>query len=115
MNDCPLTRCMQLLSGAWAAHVVWYLSEEPRRFGELRRDIRGISARLLSQRLRELEAKQVVAREVMPTKPPSVEYSLTDLGRKLVPVVAVIAEVGEKLGREDTKPRARRGNTVHRV
>lgn len=114
MKECPLNRCMQLLSGAWATHVIWYLSEEPRRFGELRRDIRGISARLLSQRLRELEAKHVVTRQVMPTKPPSVEYALSPLGRKLVPAVAAIADVGEQLGREATKPRVRRGNTVHR-
>ncbi len=115
ISECPLSHCMALLSGAWAAHVVWYLSGESRRFGELRRDIPAISARILSQRLRELEAKHVVLRAVMPTTPPSVEYSLTDLGRKLVPAVAAIAEVGEQLGRDAPRPRARRGNTVRRA
>jgi DNA-binding HxlR family transcriptional regulator len=74
-----------------------------------------ISARVLSQRLRELEAKKVVSRAVIPTTPPSVEYALTDLGLRLVPAVAAIAGVGEKLGQDPPKPPARRGNTVRRV
>lgn len=115
MTECPLSRCMDLLAGAWATHVIWYLSEEPRRFGELRRDIPAISARVLSQRLRELEAKAVISRAVVPTTPPSVEYALTSLGKRLVPAVAAIAEVGEKLGRNPVKPPARRGNTVRRA
>lgn len=111
-QECPLNRCMQLISGAWAPHVVWYLSAQPRRFGELRVDIPVVSARVLSQRLRELEAKGVVLRTVMPTTPPSVEYTLTDLGRLLVPALAAIAEVGTKLGSAKTRPRMRRGHTV---
>jgi DNA-binding HxlR family transcriptional regulator len=94
---CPLNRCMELISGAWAAHVLWFLSAQPRRFSELRRDIPAISARVLSQRLRELEAKGVVTRTVVPTSPPSVEYALTELGRELYPVIAAIAAVGRKL------------------
>src|SRR4051812_45944635 len=94
---CPVTECMALLSGAWATNVIWYLSVQPRRFGELRVDIPQISARVLSARLRELEAKGVVIRRVMPTSPPSVEYELSDLGRELVPVIRAIVEVGTKL------------------
>jgi DNA-binding HxlR family transcriptional regulator len=88
---------MSLLRGAWATNVIWYLSAQPRRFGELRMDIPQISARVLSARLRELEAKGVVDRRVMPTSPPSVEYDLTELGRELVPVIRAIVEVGTKL------------------
>lgn len=109
---CPLTRCMALLSGAWAPHIVWSLSVEPRRFGELRRDIAAISARVLSQRLRELEAKGIVVRTVLATKPPSVEYALTDLGRMLLPVVSAIADVGLRLAEAAPRPRTRRGNTA---
>lgn len=94
---CPLSECMQLLRGAWAPNVIWYLSQQPRRFGELRVDIPRISARVLSARLRELEAKGVVLRRVMPTSPPSAEYELTDLGRELVPALTAIVEVGRKL------------------
>jgi DNA-binding HxlR family transcriptional regulator len=94
---CPLTECMKLLRGAWAPNVIWYLSAQPRRFGELRIDIPPISARVLSARLRELEAKGVITRHVVPTSPPSVEYALTDLGRELVPALAAIVAVGHKL------------------
>lgn len=94
---CPVTTCMTLLSGAWAPNVIWYLSAQPRRFGELRIDIPRISARVLSARLRELEDKGVVSRRVMPTSPPSVEYELTELGRELLPAIQAIISVGAKL------------------
>ena len=94
---CPVTTCMTLLSGAWAPNVIWYLSAQPRRFGELRIDIPRISARVLSARLRELEEKGVVSRRVMPTSPPSVEYELTELGRELLPAIQAIISVGVKL------------------
>ena len=79
--------CMALLGGAWTTNVVWQLSGGPRRFGELMRDIPGISPKMLTARLRELEDKGVVEREVVPTSPPSVEYSLSELGHELVPVI----------------------------
>jgi DNA-binding HxlR family transcriptional regulator len=94
---CPLSECMRLLRGAWAPNVIWYLSGEPRRFGELRVDIPQISARVLSARLRELEALGVITRTVVATSPPSAEYGLTELGRELVPALAAIVEVGRKL------------------
>lgn len=94
---CPLTECMALLGGAWTPNVVWYLGAGPRRFGELRADIPAISAKVLSACLRRLLEKGVVARSVMPTSPPSVEYSLTPLGAELVPAIKAIVEVGEKL------------------
>src|SRR6185436_6113192 len=94
---CPLTECMSLLGGAWTPNVIWYLSENERRFSELRRDIPAISAKVLSARLRELEEKSVITRQVMPTSPPSVEYALTDLGRELVPAIRAIMSVGVKL------------------
>ena len=94
---CPLTECMTLLGGAWTPNVIWYLSENRRRFGELRRDIPRISAKVLSARLRELEEKGVVTRSVVPTSPPSVEYALTELGRELIPAINAIVGVGLKL------------------
>jgi DNA-binding HxlR family transcriptional regulator len=99
MPACPLTECMALLGGAWTPNVIWYLSGEPRRFSELRSDIPLISAKVLSGRLHELEDKGVVTRKVMPTSPPSVEYSLTTLGRELVPAIQAIVDVGHRLKR----------------
>jgi DNA-binding HxlR family transcriptional regulator len=89
--------CMKLLGGAWTPNVVWFLSACPRRFGELRADIPRISAKTLSARLRALESKGVVTRNVVASSPPSVEYALTDLGRELIPVINAIVKVGEKL------------------
>jgi DNA-binding HxlR family transcriptional regulator len=95
---------MNLLSGAWAVKVIWSLSGGPRRFGELRVDIPRISAKVLSARLRELEAKGVMERRVMPTTPPSVEYALTDLGAELIPAINAIVAVGKKLrGMQETR------------
>jgi DNA-binding HxlR family transcriptional regulator len=94
---CPLTECMALLGGAWTPNVIWYLSDGQRRFSELRRDIPSVSAKMLSARLRQLEDKGVIARRVMPTSPPSVEYSLTVLGRELIPAINAIVGVGLRL------------------
>ena len=103
---CPLTTCMKLLGGAWTPNVVWFLTACPRRFGELRADIPRISAKTLSARLRALESKGVVTRNVVASSPPSVEYALTDLGRELIPVINAIVKVGEKL-KEDAAHESR--------
>jgi DNA-binding HxlR family transcriptional regulator len=95
--ECPLTECMALLGGAWTPNVVWYLREGPRRFNELRGDVAGISAKVLSQRLQRLTADGIVDRTVMPTSPPTVEYELTELGRELLPAVDAIVAVGRRL------------------
>ncbi|HXF79485.1 MAG TPA: helix-turn-helix domain-containing protein [Usitatibacter sp.] len=106
-KGCPMGACMALLGGAWTTNVVWQLSGGPRRFGELTRDIGGISAKMLTARLRELEEKGVVEREVVPTSPPSVEYSLSELGQELVPVIDSIVRVGTRLI-EGPRPRLKR-------
>jgi DNA-binding HxlR family transcriptional regulator len=98
---CPIGTCMRVLGGAWTPNVIWYLSEGPRRFSELKADMAPISAKVLSTRLKELEQKGVVTRNVMDTSPPSVEYALTDLGAELVPAIRSIAVVGYKLKHRD--------------
>lgn len=94
---CPLTRSLLLLRGAWAPNVIWALSGEPRRFGELRHDIPLISARVLSARLRELEVRGLVSRHLLNTSPPSAEYTLTELGREVMPAIKALIAVGQKL------------------
>jgi DNA-binding HxlR family transcriptional regulator len=88
---------MSVLGGAWTPNIVWHLSGGPRRFTELRRDLPAISAKVLSGRLREMAESGVVARKVMPTTPPSVEYALTELGQQLMPAINAIVDVGHKL------------------
>ena len=92
--------CMALLGGAWTPNLIWQLSGGPRRFGALHKDIQGISAKMLSARLRELQAKRVVIREVSATSPPCVAYTLSGLGRELVPVIDAMVRVGAGLLRD---------------
>ncbi|MDX8453990.1 helix-turn-helix domain-containing protein [Mesorhizobium sp. VK9D] len=81
--DCPVRDVMHGINGKWSPLLVMALAEKPYRFGELRRLVPDISQRMLTQTLHELQRDGYVHREVFPTKPPSVEYSLTDLGRSM--------------------------------
>ncbi len=94
---CAVGTCMQVLGRAWTPNVIWYLSAGPRRFGELRRDMPLISAKMLSERLRDLELKGVLERRLVASSPPSAEYELTDLGQELMPAIHAIVAVGLKL------------------
>ena len=98
--QCPLTECMTLLSGTWTASIIWYLSAQPRRFNELRIDLPGISAKVLSSTLKQLVEKGVVIRRQKATSPPSVEYSLSDSGRLLIPALEAIIKAGKQLKAE---------------
>lgn len=107
-----------MLGGAWAPNIIWYLSGGPRRFSELKIDIPGISAKVLSTRLKEMEEKGAIERRIVPTSPPSVEYRLSDLGQEFVPAILAIVEVGYKLKlRREAKlaEEAAAQNTAHEV
>ena len=99
-RSCALTECMAIIGGAWTANVIWNLRAGPRRFSELRIDIPAASPKVLTTRLRELEAGGILLREVKPTSPPSVEYSLTSHGEQLVPAIEAIVAVGYKIKAE---------------
>lgn len=105
-SGCPMGTCMALLGGAWTTNVIWQLSGGPRRFGELHKDIPGISPKVLTARLRHLATKGVVIRGVAPTSPPSVEYTLSELGKELIPIIDTIVKVGTRL-LQARAPRAR--------
>jgi DNA-binding HxlR family transcriptional regulator len=94
---CPLERCMSLIGGAWTAHVIWYLREGGRCFTELSNDISGISAKMLTSRLRTLEREGVVERHTKPTSPPTVWYSLTPAGRELSVALVNLVESAQRL------------------
>ncbi|RUM24494.1 transcriptional regulator [Rhizobium vallis] len=82
-SNCPVRDMMQQIGGKWSTLLLEVLAAQPHRFGELRRLLPDISQRMLTQTLRDLQRDGYIAREVFPTKPPSVEYSMTDLGRSL--------------------------------
>lgn len=94
---CPLGECMSLLGGAWTPQIVWYLSQSPRRFTELKHDVRGVSAKMLAARLKKLVARGVVLRSTVATSPPTIEYRLSALGLELKPAIEAIVSVGQRL------------------
>ena len=97
--ECPLTLCLRYLRGAWTANILWYLSHQPRRFMELKADLAGISAKVLTQRLSRLVNDGLIVRKLLATSPPSVEYELSDLGVELQPALQALVAVGHKLKR----------------
>jgi DNA-binding HxlR family transcriptional regulator len=88
---------MAIIGGAWTPNMLWYLREGPRRFSELKSDVSGVGAKVLTSRLRRLEKDSVVSRKVMPTSPPTVEYQLTTFGLRLIPAIEAIVEVGHQI------------------
>ena len=96
-NICPkYEHAVQLLGKRWTALLLYALLEGPQRFCELTNTVEGLSDRVLSDRLRELELEGVVQRVVYPQIPVRVEYQLTDKGRALEPVVLAIRQWAEK-------------------
>jgi DNA-binding HxlR family transcriptional regulator len=86
---------LRVLGGKWKILILWHLKDETRRFSELKRLIPEISERMLIQQLRELERDEIVHRHVYPDVPPRVEYSFTDYGRSLEPVLQALCDWGE--------------------
>ena len=83
---CPdFHAAVELIGRRWAGAIVWALAERPHYFGELCQAVPGLSDRLLSRRLRELESEGLVERSVHPGTPPRVSYALTEKGRELEP------------------------------
>jgi DNA-binding HxlR family transcriptional regulator len=93
--QCPTRQALDRIADKWTALIVGLLAERTHRFGELRRSIEGISHKVLVQTLRSLERDGLVHRQPLPTKPPTVEYSLTALGRTLVGPLASIRDWAE--------------------
>jgi DNA-binding HxlR family transcriptional regulator len=95
--SCGLDAAAAVIGGKWKPLILWALSEkQPRRFGELRRAVAGVSEKMLIQQLRELEADGIVIREVFHEVPPKVEYSLTPLGITLNTALEPLGRWGEE-------------------
>jgi DNA-binding HxlR family transcriptional regulator len=94
---CPdYHRAIELIGKRWSGAILLVLSEGPQRFGELTRAVPGLSDRLLSQRLRELEEAQLVERSVEEGSPVRVSYELTEIGRELRPVIEELREWAQR-------------------
>ena len=91
---CPVAVTLDLIGGKYKALLLWYLADGRRRFSELRKMISSATPKMLTQQLRELEAQELIHREVFPVVPPKVEYSLTDTGRSLMPILTAMRDWG---------------------
>lgn len=94
--ECGLDAAVDVVGGKWKPMALWALSVAPRRFGALRRGLPGVSEKVLTQQLRELERDGIVARVVHDQVPPKVEYSLTALGVELDRALVPLGEWGER-------------------
>ncbi len=92
--DCGLEAALDIIGGKWKPLILWALHSGPRRFGELRRLVLGISEKMLIQQLRELEADGIVNREDFREVPPKVEYSLTPFGGTLLQALGPLCAWG---------------------
>src|ERR1700678_3873456 len=94
VQGCGLEAALGVVGGKWKPIVLWRLAGGPRRFGELRRLVVGISEKMLIQQLREMEADRIVARKDFQEVPPRVEYSLTEFGVSLAEALRPLCEWG---------------------
>lgn len=95
--NCEKELTLSVISGKWKILILWHLGNEgTKRFNELKRLIPGITQRVLVNQLRELEADYIIHREVYPVVPPKVEYSLTEQGESLMPIIESMHTWGKK-------------------
>ncbi|MBO7743449.1 helix-turn-helix transcriptional regulator [Paenibacillus sp. MWE-103] len=94
-RECPVETLIQVLGGKWKPMILWQLIESKKRFNDLEKLIPGVTQKMLSQHLRDLEREGIVDRTVYPSVPPKVEYSLSDYGKTLIPVAEVMCAWGE--------------------
>lgn len=94
LPECPVATTVALIGSKWKLLIIRNLLERPWRFNELKKDLEGISQKVLTDSLRSMEADGLITRTVFPEVPPRVEYALSDLGRSLKPVLDSMVEWG---------------------
>jgi DNA-binding HxlR family transcriptional regulator len=104
---CPTETALAVIGGRWKVLVIWELARGAKRYGELRRALVGVTPKMLTQQLREMERDGIVARTAYPEVPPRVEYALTPLGETLRPVLEALDAWGRRF--------LRRGGEVARA
>ncbi len=103
-TNCPSRRALDVISDKWTSLVIYLLSDGPQRYTQLKRQIGGISQKMLTQTLRKLEEEGLVTRTVYPTAPPSVEYALTPLGETLLEPLIRLLEWAQTFGLQMRSP-----------
>ncbi|WP_078428629.1 winged helix-turn-helix transcriptional regulator [Alkalihalobacterium alkalinitrilicum] len=95
--NCEKELTLSVISGKWKIVIIWYLGQgHPYRFNELQKSLPKITHKMLSNQLKELMEDGIVHREVFPEVPPRVEYSLTPVGKSLLPIIVMMYDWGKK-------------------
>jgi DNA-binding HxlR family transcriptional regulator len=94
LPDCPVATTVSLIGSKWKLLIIRNLLSRPWRFNELHRDLEGISQKVLTDNLRQMEADGIISRTVYPEVPPRVEYALSDLGESMRPILNSMQEWG---------------------
>lgn len=95
-SDCPMRKTLELISGKWRTHIIYELCRKPYcRFGELKKALPQITNTMLTSTLRDLEQYGIVHRKQFNEIPPHVEYSLTEKGKAMLPIICELAKWGE--------------------
>lgn len=94
--NCGLDLIGEVLYGKWKIRLLYFISEGFVRPGELQRKIPGATRRVLNMQLKQLEGHELVSKVIYPQLPPKVEYSLTDFGRSLIPVITMLGQWGDE-------------------
>lgn len=95
-QQCPVNTTLEIIGGKWKVIILYHLFQGTQRFNELRRLIPNITQRMLTLQLREMENDGILHRKVYPEIPPKVEYSLTEFGQTLLPVIKAMHKWGNK-------------------
>lgn len=93
---CPMVLVQNILSGKRKILILWHLSQESLRFSEIKRKLPDVTQKMLTQQLRSLEEDGLINREVYPVVPPKVEYSLTHLGKGIIPILEMMHSFGSE-------------------
>lgn len=102
-KDCPVSLTISIIGGKYKALILWHLTGGTKRFSELRKLVPEATAKMLTQQLRELEADGLITRTVYPVVPPKVEYSLTQEGKSLFPILSEMYDWGSNRMQADGK------------
>lgn len=94
MTNCDMTYAVQIIGGRWKLLILASLNKQPLRYGEIKKNISQITERMLTLQLKEMEQDGLIIRTVFPAVPPKVEYSLTELGKALIPIIQDLSAWG---------------------
>ena len=95
-GGCPVEAALEKIGGKWKGVALYHLLDGPKRYNKLKKDVGGVTQRMLTKQLRELESDGLIVRKVFPVVPPHVEYSLSEKGKTLKPILLALRDWGER-------------------